>query len=458
MKKIFYKIFLIFQLLSFCLGNNLNSLNDNSEYLNLDFWQGFQDEILINNLQKAMQNNLDLQIAALKVKESEKIVKLSLSQELPQIDFAPLIGQTFASSDMLRGSNNFMIHSYNQARFLLPVYVSYEVDIWGKNRLKTKSKTQSLKMIEQDEKATYIVFTSAIGADYFNLIKIDKMLELENELLKLSQKLENIIINKEKNGLASRVDILAAKENTVKIRAKINDLETRKETLENQLSYLLGDKLFSAVERNNFDSVVVPCNPPKELDSAIILNRPDVISKSENIIRANFDARIAKKDLLPSFTITGTFGFNGYNNLKGIFANHTGLAEVFVMPQFNIFDGGKKYHFMKLKQIELDEAKKDYEKTVLASLQEVNDSLAILKNENRNYELSNYILDIQNKKLKLKYNNKIHGLSSEADYTLYKISQIMACEKMVNDKINLVISSINLYKAIGGYNYHKDLL
>lgn len=179
MKKILYILFLILQFASFCFAKN--EQEDKTEYLNLNFWSKFQDEILIDNLKTAFENNLDLKIAAYKVKESEKIVKLALGEELPQIDFEPLIGQTFSSSDEHFGS--LVINSYNQSRFLLPLYVSYEIDIWGKNRLKTKSKTQSLKMIQQDEKSTYILLSSAIGADYFNLIKIDKTLDIEKKLL-----------------------------------------------------------------------------------------------------------------------------------------------------------------------------------------------------------------------------------------------------------------------------------
>lgn len=453
MKKILYILFLILQFASFCFAKN--EQEDKTEYLNLNFWSKFQDEILIDNLKTAFQNNLDLKIAAYKVKESEKIVKLALGEELPQIDFEPLIGQTFSSSDEHFGS--LVINSYNQSRFLLPLYVSYEIDIWGKNRLKTKSRTQSLKMIKQDEKSTYILLSSAIGADYFNLIKIDKTLAIEKKLLSLNEELLRLIENKEKAGLATKDDVLAIKENVVKIKAKINNYETKKETLENQLSYLLGDKLFKEVKRNDFDSITMPFSAPETLESQIILNRPDVILKSENIIRANYDARIAKRELLPSFTITGTFGFNGYNNLKGIFGSHTGIAEVFVAPRWNIFDGARRFNFMKLKQIELSRAKEEYEKTILASLKEVNDSLAIFKNEERNYDLSLDVYDIQSEKLKLKSNNAKYGLSSKADYITYEIAQNIALEKLINDKVNYIISSIGLYKSTGGVDFSENL-
>ena len=89
----------------------------------------------------------------------------------PSLRKLRLISKTFSSGELRRGANNYMIKSYNQSRFLMPVYVNYEVDIFAKNRLKTKSKQESLKMVEQDEKMTYILLASSLGVEYFNLIR-----------------------------------------------------------------------------------------------------------------------------------------------------------------------------------------------------------------------------------------------------------------------------------------------
>ena len=135
------KLAITFLILSqfFILGlSKQKEIENPYEKYNLSFFEHFSDEILINYLKKGLDENQDLKIANLKLQESEKIVKLSLSQELPQIDFTPVLGRTFASSDLLRGDNNFQIHSYSQNRFILPLSASWEIDIWRKNRLKTK--------------------------------------------------------------------------------------------------------------------------------------------------------------------------------------------------------------------------------------------------------------------------------------------------------------------------------
>ncbi len=431
---------------------------DSNDYVDFGFWKKFNDEILVNNIQKSVENNVDLKIAVLKVKESEKIVKMSLASELPSIDFDGLAGKIFSSSDLLRGYRNYSIRSYTQTRFLLPFEVNYEIDIWGKNHLRTKSRKVTQKILQQDEKASYIILATSIACDYYNLIRTDELLKLENENYELTSSLLDLIEKREKIGLSTLDDVLEVKAKLIQINSNINELNTRKQVIENQIAYLMGEKFAPEIERNDFKDTIEISSIPQDFKSEIILNRPDVVSAFENITRANYEARIAKKDLLPSFTITGTFGWNGYNNLKGIFKNHTGMAQVFINPTWNIFDGGKRYNFMKLKQLELKEAQTQYEKAVLASLQEVNDNLAVLKSENQNYKNSKDIFDIQSKKLNLKTNNKNYGLSSIIDIILYKQIQLSAKKQLTNDKINQIISYINLYRCVGGYDFTNELL
>ncbi len=457
MKKILtVTLFILFFVSSFSFA--LAKKQQKEEEINVDFFRKFQDEILLENILSAYSNNLDLKIAYSKVKESERIVKMSLASELPQVDFAPLISKTFSSGDLIRGKNNYMVRSYNQSRFYLPVYVSYDIDVWGKNRLKTKSKEQSLKMIEQDKKTSEILLSSSVAIDYYNLIKIDKLLELNQELLKLNKNALLLSKNKQKFGLLSEDDILSQKENLIKVQKTINNLENQKEILKNQIGYLTADKLFSDVKRKSFEDINELFDTPNTLESNIILNRPDVKSAQENIKRASYDARVAKRELLPTFTIMGTFGFNGYNNLKGIFKNHTGLADISVMPNWNIFDAGKRFQLIKLKKLEYERAQKEYEQAVLASLQEVNDTLATLKADKKDYSLSKDIFEIQNKKLKLKSSNKAFGLSNELDYILYQEAQNLSAQSIVDNKINQIISAINLYRATGGVDFTKENL
>lgn len=151
------------------------------EYLNLNWWNKFEDPLLTEYLLIAYRHNHDLKIASLKVQQGQQIVKQSLSQELPSIQFSGNFARTFRSSDTYFG--DMVIPNYNQSNFLLPLTMNYELDLWGQNHLQTKSTKQRLEMLKQDERATYIGLTSALAANYYNLVKLNKLIEIQKELI-----------------------------------------------------------------------------------------------------------------------------------------------------------------------------------------------------------------------------------------------------------------------------------
>ena len=154
-----------------------NQETDRTQYLNLSWWEKYNDPLLTGYIQELYEKNHDLKIAAIKVKEGENIVKISLANELPQVTFDGKLGRIMKGSEQYFG--DMMIPDYAQWNYLMPLTASYEIDIWGQNRLRTKSIEKQLEIIQQQERASYIALTSAFATDYFNLIKTDKLIELQ---------------------------------------------------------------------------------------------------------------------------------------------------------------------------------------------------------------------------------------------------------------------------------------
>ena len=93
-----------------------------TEYLNLQWWEKYNDPNLTAYIQELYEKNHDLKIAALKVKEGENIVRMSLANELPQVSFDGRLGRTMKSSDQYYGS--MVIPDYAQWGYLLPLTAS----------------------------------------------------------------------------------------------------------------------------------------------------------------------------------------------------------------------------------------------------------------------------------------------------------------------------------------------
>ena len=178
--KILLTLFILLCTVSLADAKTKSNSNENYrlEYLNLDWWQKYNDPVLTDYISTAFKNNQDLKIATLNVKQSEQVVKQAFASQLPQLGFQGDVFRDFSSADIKFG--DVVIKDYSQSNFFLPLTMSYEVDIWGENYLKTKSFKKQLEMVKQNERASYISLTSAVASEYLNLVKLDKLIKKKN--------------------------------------------------------------------------------------------------------------------------------------------------------------------------------------------------------------------------------------------------------------------------------------
>ena len=454
MKKILiYLLILTFTTIPAAARQNKNDIEHAQNtfmYLNLDWWKTYQDDILTEHLKELYDSNYDLKNAELKIKENEKLVKIQFANELPQVSFDGFISRDFRSSIQRYG--NMVIPSFAQNNFQLPLTASYEIDIWGKNRLKTKSTEQYLEMVKQAERATYISLTSDFAAEYFNLIKCDKLLSIQNELIKIQEEIVSKTEDKYSTGLATMNDLLAEQRMLTTLKEEKNNLEEKQDTLIYTLRVYLA-KGDGEISRANYGSLILPENIPTELNSEIIENRPDFKQQEANIKRAGFDVKVARRELLPSIVIFGQVGLNAYR-LSNLFNSSSQLLNAGIMPSIDLFAGGRKIAFLKLKKYQFEEALNDYQKTIVEDIKELNVSLHEYKTARKNYEESLARLNLQNKTYGLMSDKKEIGSASDLDVLYNKEALLITQKDEVSNKINCLISTITLYKATGGKNLY----
>lgn len=422
---------------------------DKIEYMNLDWWKQFQDENLNKYMLFAYENNKDLKIASAETKQAQQVVKLSFSDQLPQLTFNPHIGREFTSADTRFG--DILIPDYTQNRFLLPLTMTYEVDIWGENYLKTKSVKQRLEMIKQDERASYIMITTALASNYYNLIKADKLIENQNELVKLQEQVVNLTQKKYDGGLCSINVLLREKQLLTLYKEDLNNLKEKQDVLENQLKVILGDRNLVNVERSDYNDVNL-IDFPLDIKSEAIQYRPDLIKSEYYIKKIGIDVKVARRDFLPKFIVFGQVGFNAYK-LSNMFGSHTFLSNIGVMPSLDLFTGGRKMAMFRFKKYEYQKALQMYEKTILTSLQEVNDALVSAKTARNNLHSSAERYDLQKEQYRLADKTLEIGSSSNLELIKAKQALIISEKANISNKIDAVISAINIYKSVGGVDY-----
>lgn len=432
-------------------AKEVQNSNANLQYMNLQWWNKFNDENLNNYLGEVYKNNPDLKIATIKAKQSKEAIKQAFANQLPQLYFNGNIQREFTSATTKFG--DIVIPDYNQARYYLPLTMNYEVDIWGENYLKTKSAKKQAEMIKEDERASYISISSDFAANYYTLIGIDKLIKNQKDLIAIEENIVNLEKEKYKSGLCPVYELLSEQQTLAKMNERYNSLKERQDIIINQMITQLGDRFIKDINRSDYNTIS-NIDIPEEISTEYIQYRPDMKKAEEYIQKTGIDVKIARRDFLPKFTIYGQAGFNAYDWCR-IFAPHTFLSNIGVAPSLDLFTGGYKKAKLRYNKLEYEKALQIYQKTILTSIQELNDAMMSVKTSNKNYQNSLERFNLEKEKLELANNQFKIGARSKLDNMKDNQAILIMEEDMVTNNINKVISSINLYKATGGQDYTK---
>ena len=424
---------------------NKKNTSDNYKfaYVNMNWWDNFNDDTLTSYIQKAVLNNYDLKMASLNVEEYYQNVKIQFANELPQagVGFSPAY---------MKGLNT----TSTDWSFIAPAMINYELDIFLKNRDKTKSVKKLYEGSKLDERAAYISIASAVGTTYLNIVKLDKTIELQTQIVNHRQEIYDLMLLSNKEGLTSTADTVKANKALVQGQTDLIELKKQREKLLHQFCVLVGESPENAnsIERTSLDQLAYNLNIPSSIPSEIIMQRPDYMRAELMVEKAGLDVRVAKKELLPTINISGFALFNA-GDLGSIFTTKNallGLAGGALLP---IFTGGRRLANIRLKKATYERILQNYYKTNLTAIQEINDSLVASRMDKEKMEQTLKQAKLENADYKYNEHKFNEGTISKLDLLQYKENLLTIDKLVAQQKVECMVDAIGLYKATGSKPY-----
>ena len=408
-------------------------------YVNMDFWSQFNDEILNGYIDKAVKNNYDLKMASLNVKEYYENVKLQFSNELPKLTagYSPNYVKMPGSSDA-------------DWIFATPAIASYEADIFLKNRDKTKSVKKLYEASQFDERAAYISVASAVGTTYLNIVRLDKIVDLQQEIVELRKEIYDLMLKRNREGITSTADTIKANKALVAGETDLIEYQKQRDFLLHQLAVLIGESPANAEEltRTSYDKIAFSGNIPSEISSDVIVQRPDYLKAEKMVEKAGIDVRVAKKEFLPSFNIMGLALFNA-SNIGSSWTTKNMLASIGAAGMLPLFTGGSLTANLRLKKTEYERVLQNYYKTNLTAIQEVNDALVSVKKDTEKMERTQKQADLEKTDFMYNRDKFNQGVISKLDLIQFK-ENLLSIDKLVaQQNIECMVDYIGLYKAAG---------
>ena len=407
-------------------------------YVNTVWWNNFNDANLSGYIDKAIKNNYDLKMATLAVEEYYQNTKLQFANELPQIGvgFAPYYTKiTGASWDW---------------GFATPAYVNYEADIFLKNRDKTKSVKKLYEASQFDERAAYISVASAVGTTYLNIVRLNKIIDLQKQIVNLRQDIYNLMLSSNKEGLISTADTVKANKSLVAGQTDLIELQKQQKKLLHSFAVLIGESPENVNELafTPYDQIRFTGSIPTEISSDIIVQRPDYLRAEKMLEKAGIDVRVAKKEFLPSINITGIALFNS-SEIGSAWSTGSMLGSLAAGAMLPLFTGGKRVANLKLKKTTYERMLQDYYKTNLTAIQEVNDALVSVKLDKEKMAETQKQAALERKDFS--YNQKKFNQGTISRLDLIQVQEnLLSIDKLVaQQNIECMVDYIGLYKSVG---------
>lgn len=414
--------------------------------VNLNWWKSYNDEYLEGYIVKAINENQDLKIATLKVEEARQYVKLQFANELPNASIG-------ASEFLYKAPYSALGYSgrNTESTFGMPIMMNYELDLFLKNHDKTKSAKKLHEVSKFQEKAAYISVASAVGGAYFNIVKLDKLIDLQNEIIADRKQIYELMRARNFEGITSTADLTRAEKSYVLAQIDLSDLQKAREIMLNELAVLIGESPnnINELKRISYDELVYKKAIPKEISSEIIDQRPDYLAAEKMVEKAGIDVRVAKKEFLPKIDLLGLMFFTT-DSLGTQFNWTNAIAALGGQAMLPLFTGGKLKANLRLSKNKYEQVLQSYYKTNLTAIKEVNNSLTSLKLDDDKYRKNLKSYDMQKTDYNYMKKRYDQGVISNLDLLQQRETLLVLNKAVVTGKTDCYIDQISLYKAVGG--------
>ena len=334
------------------------------------FWQELGNADLDRLIEIALAQNLDLEAALHRIEQARGQAKVAASPLYPTVSASGSASRTFQDqkdTNSVRGGGS----------------ISYEVDLWGKNRDAAKSADYNVDATQFDREALRLVVTADVTDFYAQILSLNDRIRIAEFNLKNAEEILRIIEARYNAGGVSGLEVSQQRVAVNGFRATLAALTEQRATSANALAILLGrpPQNLSAptAQLASLKMPQVNLTPP----STLLTARPDIQSAEAGLRGANADIGVARAAFFPSLTLSAdTVIAAGFGNPA---AAASSLASSLLAP---IFAGGRLTGNLESVTARQKELAAQYQKTVLVAFQEVEDALAALKSNNEQAALS----------------------------------------------------------------------
>lgn len=398
----------------------------------------FADERLQRLIEMALENNLDLRVATLKVEQSRAQYRISRADLYPSVNG----GGSYTRSHAAGSTTGSWSASVSATAF--------ELDFFGRVRSLNEQALESFFATAEAQCSAQLSLVAEVASQYFSLREAEAQTVLAEQTLAVVRQSFELTRGKSDAGESSELDVRTA-EGQVKT-AQINLLTFQRQVAQanNALVLLLGQSLPADLPapRSFTDSdLLAPIAP--NLPSELVQQRPDILEAEHTLKAAHANIGAARAAFFPSITLTGSVGTTSAD-FEHLFGAGSGVWSF--VPQINvpIFNGGQNRANLDSAKISASIEIANYQKVIQTAFREVADALVASESYARELAARTELIETQRQRFELASARFLHGEDTYLNVLSAQQDLYSAEQGTLQARSQLLNSRLSLYRALGG--------
>ena len=401
------------------------------------WWTQFGDPVLEGLVSKAIAGNLDIVQARARLVQAREAAVQAGAAYLPTVS---------ANAD---GGRNFRSPGTDSSSFSVGVNASWELDLFGGVGRSVEAARAEARGVEYDLASVRVAIIAETVTNYIQVRLAQDQIRIARETLAIQNDNLQIAHWRVMAGLASSLDEEQARTQRAQTAASIPSLEQAYRGGLARLAVLTGQAPGEATRALESEGPIpmAPATIAVGIPADTLRQRPDVRAAERTLAAQTARIGVAKTALLPALRISGNIGTNALRlgNLGdlvtgGLFA---GLSQL-------IFDGGATASRVRAQRAAVDGAFAAYRKSVISSLEDIENGLVAIDATAERSRQSAIALDAASNSAILA---RIQYRSGLTDFrTLLDAERLLLSSRNSEaaSRADRALAMVQLYRALGG--------
>jgi len=409
-----------------------------------NWWAQFHDTTLDALITRAAKNSPDLKIALARLNQSRALLGTARSQQLPDIE-----AQTSYSRSREQ-QPGFTTGRETITNYQAGFDASWELDLFGGVRRSVEAARADSQAGEASLQDAQVTLFAEVARHYFDLRGTQLRLDVARRDIDNQRDSLKLIKSRADVGTGSDQDVASARARLAAVEAQLPVLETQAQADTFRLAVLLGERP-GELDIDLSPKTFHPINTSLPIGNAgdVLARRPDIRVAERELAAANARIGVAKADWFPHISLGGFVGFlaGRSNDFGGAESRAWSVAPSISWAGLNV---QRVRSGVKASEARADEAKANYQRTVLGALEDVDNALVGYNQQRVRVQKLDEQATQSTRAAELARIRYEAGATDYLELLDAQRTQLSAEDQLAEAEAGINLQAIALYKALGG--------